>query len=549
MNLKLDRGLLDSSDWSTSGGAFRATTRARGLYNTFQFVLRLSPEVHRKLGGLTEGIISGRSLDFETIQAASTYLHETVHWWQHVGSTYGLMLSLSFPSQMQANYTHLKNFVAEIGFKKPIRSFIETTDLPSGFGTPRGNANVILNNHFDLSAYRNLTVNPRGATSVIGDHLFECVGHAYEIAIGNNVLLLGATADPEFKVVSHPRDWELGFQKLKSEKHPGFYYGSPVELPPLGAYEIFEGQARFAQLQLLHFATGGQFELSNAADFGMLDGVYEVAFNEFLSWSELARPNAIDHPTVGLFLLVCDLAINPGWGLPFPPLHFPSFITDSDPGLRFIYLSRLIKLRCPGTATAIRNYSREEYQAVSEELCKAFVEYPPLAIAAEVASWPRRSVSIKAMMEEYETYDFSPGNPVPRFMFAHFIAFSEDKFKRPEFFCWPGAWMAGERVSNDIVAVHDRHSAPFIDKEDDDGIFPRLFANRDQKLVQRTFDNFYSSVVLYDLAHQWITQPGPFTYNYRWLSQRGGAGELKAFADRHFEKAFGVRPDDVELLS
>ncbi|HEX3363916.1 hypothetical protein [Phenylobacterium sp.] len=34
MNLKLDRRLLDASDWSTSGGAFRATTQAHGLYTT-----------------------------------------------------------------------------------------------------------------------------------------------------------------------------------------------------------------------------------------------------------------------------------------------------------------------------------------------------------------------------------------------------------------------------------------------------------------------------------------------------------------------------------
>jgi hypothetical protein len=36
-------------------------------------------------------------IDSETIQAAlSTYLHETVHWWQHIGSTAGLVSSLAY---------------------------------------------------------------------------------------------------------------------------------------------------------------------------------------------------------------------------------------------------------------------------------------------------------------------------------------------------------------------------------------------------------------------------------------------------------------------
>ncbi|RWC33236.1 hypothetical protein [Mesorhizobium sp.] len=547
MQIKIDPILLDNSDLSLAG-VFHATTGAHGLYNTFQFVLRLSPEVHRRLGNLSEGISDGATLDFETVQAASTYLHETVHWWQHVGSTYGLMLSLSFPSQMQTNYDHLKQFIVELGFKKSIRRVVERSDGASGYGTPLGNASRILNNHYDISAYRNLTVSPRSASAVVNSPLFESVGHAYEIAIGNNALLLAATADPDFQVINHPKDWEEGFRRLRNDKEQGFYFGSPVELPPVGAYEIFEGQARFAQLQFLHFATGGQFELSHAAKFGMLKPPYGEAFETFLKLTELPRPGSIDHPTVGLFLLVCDLAINPGSGFPFPLIHYPTFITDQDPGHRFLHLSRIIRLKCPNTATAIRNYSRAEYEAISTELTTALLEFPPLAIAELVTKWPERSAPIKTLMDEHATFDFSLGNIVPRFMLAHFIAFARDKLKSPEFFCWPGAWMAGSRVSNEIAALHDRHSAPFIDKADDDGIFPRLYTDRNQDNVQKTFDAFYASVVIYDMTHQWITEPAPFKYHYRWLSREGDYQALKAFVDRQFEGAFGVHPDEVELV-
>src|SRR5271166_5625126 len=100
--LVLTSELLRSNPLPSVTDELHATINAHGLYNSFQFVLRLSPEVHRKLAALPNGITS-KDIGFDGLQAFSTYLHETVHWWQHMGSTYGLMRSLSFPSQTHAN--------------------------------------------------------------------------------------------------------------------------------------------------------------------------------------------------------------------------------------------------------------------------------------------------------------------------------------------------------------------------------------------------------------------------------------------------------------
>lgn len=64
---------------------FAAVLNARGLYSTTQFVLRLSPRIHELVDALTSRKIDGYDPD-ELFSAYSTYLHETVHWWQHVGS-------------------------------------------------------------------------------------------------------------------------------------------------------------------------------------------------------------------------------------------------------------------------------------------------------------------------------------------------------------------------------------------------------------------------------------------------------------------------------
>ena len=123
--------------------SLNACLNARGLYNSFQFVLRLSPEIHRRIAHLPTGITT-RPVDPETIQAFSTYLHETIHWWQHIGSTMGLLLSLTYPAQAHANHHHLKNLLAAAGPQKSIYKLVETQAL-SGAGnpeTPGGLANV-----------------------------------------------------------------------------------------------------------------------------------------------------------------------------------------------------------------------------------------------------------------------------------------------------------------------------------------------------------------------------------------------------------------------
>jgi hypothetical protein len=56
----LEPSLLDTPvENIESPSDLKACLNAHGLYNSFQFVLRLSPEVHRKIDALPKGIITG----------------------------------------------------------------------------------------------------------------------------------------------------------------------------------------------------------------------------------------------------------------------------------------------------------------------------------------------------------------------------------------------------------------------------------------------------------------------------------------------------------
>jgi len=149
------------------------------------------------------------------------------------------------------------------------------------------------------------------------------------------------------------------------------------------------------------------------------------------------------------------------------PLTAPAtFIFDVDPGFRFFFLCRAVAKDCPDVARMITEYSRSEYVEASQAFCRPLIVHPPLAIAEKIGRW----VQLKLLMSEHRTFGYEPVNLPVRMLFAHFMSFCQDKLERPEFFCWPGARMTGQRATPNRAALFERQSAPFLDKPDDTGI-------------------------------------------------------------------------------
>jgi len=513
------------------------------------FVLRLSPLVHQALSTLpAAGIHSSGEIGFDRAQAFSTYLHETIHWWQHIGSTYGLMSSLSYPTRAHVNHRHINKLVSLGALKK---SVLKTASMDQGeASTPEtvsGLANIIVNNHFDLNAFSRFAFSQDFAMATAQNKMFESLGHAIHMTIGQNLLTVAAAVDQDFAALPDPRSWDEAYRKLREDKVEGFFYGSRVAIWPVGAREIMEGQACFSQMQYLHFASRGNLEWDAFRKLGMLHGVYELAFKEFLIRMEIDWPQSINDPAVALFLLVCDMAINPGAGLPFDPFPlYESLIDDTLPGIRFTTMTVTIRREFPQLLHAITAYSRSEYEAVSEQISAAVWIPSPLQIAARCKNWADGPLS--SLMEEYRTYHYGRVNHAVRVLFSHFLAFNRDKWAMPEFFCWPGAWMTGHNLSQKITDLFERHGALFVDRETDSGIYPRMRNGYSEDAVQKMFDDFYAANVLYEMTDQLIAKPGPFDYKYDWLKPSATTAEFKDFADSHFRAAYGVAPDEIPVL-
>ena len=527
---------------------FNATLNAHGLYDGLRFVVRLSPQVHKLIASLPNGIGFTSDVTFEQMQAFSTYLHETIHWWQHIGSTCGFMMSLSYPAQTHASLLHLKKFLEQVGAVKPIRAWAAMNPGPRDIESPRATANVIINNQFDIEAYRFLATNPERAEPLVNDIMFESLAHAYSIALSNGAMALSSTFDREFAYIPDPRCWQKELSKLRDSKEPGYFYGSQIDLAPIGAYHIFEGQARFAQLQYLHFGTGGSFDWDAAEAAGMLSPIYMAAFEDFLVRTEFARPDTIDHPTVALFMVLCDIAMNPAEAFPFPVLIPNFFIIDVDPGMRFINLSVIVKRQFPEMRTAITNYSASEYVDVTTKLCRALSTFTPLEIAQEINRWIENGPAFKDCLARHDVGKADALNLPLQVLFGQFASYARDKARYPHILCWPGAHMAGRNMSEDSIGLFSRQSPMFIDRAEDEMIVPVVRNGLDEATVMETFQEFYSGYALYDMTYQWITKPGPFTYNFRWLQPNGTDEQIKTWADSIFTNTYGVSPDDFTSL-
>jgi hypothetical protein len=547
----LDPRLLNpASDAAAVDAAFESSLNAHGKYETMRFVLSLSPENHRHLEKLETGVYNGGYLSSETLQAYSTYLHETVHWWQHVGSTSGLVFSLCYLGQSHASLTNLRAVLKKFGAKKSLKRWTDNTLLREGAQAQGklADANIAVNNALDVEYYKLYAMwPPEKARILFGETHFECVGHSYAIVYGQLLGMISSVIDMDFIFIPNAPSWDDNFKRLSDEKHEGFFHGSPLRVPPVGLHAIYEGQARFIQLQFLDGSQSEALPTKSWREMGYLSGIYVQAFEVFLEQTGSDWPETLRDPLVDLFLLVCDLAINPTRGFPLPIESFEDFIRDVDVGVRFTLLSQAVR-GLPHLKGAIKDHSKNEYVTVAEELTERAGYDHPLAALSEISKWMEEEDAVKRLMEEHTTFEFDNTNLPIRVFLSHFLSLSRDRLERPEFFCWPGAWMAGAGPVETTKEIWLRHLSLFSDRGDKPGVYPRRWPDRDDKAVKLMFDRFYGTMALYDLTRQWILRDGPFECDYRWLFENYSQEKANAWANETFKKVYGVALDDFEIL-
>jgi hypothetical protein len=283
-NLKLDPTLLEPVAKSLRAPSeFAACLDQLGKYTTEHFVLRLSPKVHELVDAVSSGVYGSGEVDGATVQAFSTYIHETIHWWQHIGSTSGLILSLSYPAQAHENFEHLKTVLKHVGPKKSLKRWAEKAAL-DGLTVEDPSlraANMAVNNAIDAEFYKIVTIIPTSIPEAMEDPYFETVGHCYWMAYAHALGLLAATVDRDWSHLPGATEWEKFFVRNRDAKLEGWTRDTQVRVAPLGLLARFEAQARMIQLQFLTFGVADPPTLGALKDAGYFDGVYGEASMAF----------------------------------------------------------------------------------------------------------------------------------------------------------------------------------------------------------------------------------------------------------------------------
>jgi len=494
--------------------------------------------------GATEGLDRA-----EIVQAYSTYLHETMHWWQHVGSSAGLILSLAYPAQVLGSMEFVQSFSQKVGAVKPIKTWALRAELDGKTHTDPALqvANIAVNNTLDISYYKQIALNPQRAKELArSTPYFESVGHSYLKAYGDVLGAIRGSCDFFNDEFPNPSGWEPEWVRLVQERCNGFAHGTMPPLAKVGLFAIFEGQARFSQIQFLA-SSGGPPLLQKYRDDGYFASPYGDAFNEFLRLTSLQWPERFDSPLVGLFLLICDLAINPTRGLPLDIECVEDFIRDVDPGARFTILC-LAAAAEPELASVIQKFDASEYEYVAKRLVEGCGYDDPRSGLDAVIAMLGDKGPVDALMEEHRTFEYGLTNMPIRVMVTHYIAFCRDKRKRPEFFCWPGIWLAAPNATTEHRSLFLAHLSLFQDRADTTKIFPRAIPGKTPESLRRLVNGFYSSLLLFDMALQWVVVPGPFRYGFSWLTGESDSSELVAGAKRQFVHFYGLDPDSFDLL-
>ncbi len=515
----------------------------RGSYSPMQFVLRLRQDVRDAL--------NSEALTYQKIEAFSTYLHENIHWWQHVGSHLGFITSLSYPAVAHAAHRDLNKLLAN---GEKYKSILAYDQLLGGHTKPHGNqvVNIILHNWYDTHYAKLFILDNRNVAAISQDkRFFLTVGHCFRILWGSSIGTLAATLDPEYAFLPNPDRWVTEFHRVEQQQAAGFVVDAGMTIAPLGTRALFEGQARFNQLQYLTIALNNQFSYADFEAVGMLSGIYVEAYQLFLKRTTIARPDELNNPVVGLFLLLCDIAINPTDGFPMDVLHFETFIISNDPGFRFILLCDVVAKNPAAWLAQLVTYSGDEYRNLSDALCREIMCFSPLAGSRVVAGWAEQHEQVRQVLREESEMRFSPLNLSIRLFFSKYVRFQQDKVNYPQVFCWPGRNMTDEASPELdpalVKTLFEKHRALFIDESDGE-IRPLLFEGYPEDNLVESFNAFYEYNVSYDMINKWIREPGPFTYNYDWLTSTGDKQQLKEWVRESFKNQFGIYPEELTVL-
>ena len=522
--------LLESSGASQSRGSFDPLVKVTTLAPS------LAQQLDTRGGELPPTSVERGGSD--AVRAYATALHETVHWWQMIGTTTGLITGLTTATQATACAPYLAEAIEAVA--KPVLGFLQAH--PEQVSSEHS-AWKAASRWRDLEVGYALTVDPLHAFYQLQKNpfLYESVGYALAQHVATTTSFIEQVVGEHSLPMPDKEEWTRFITKARESGARGFELGTLAKMK-LGARHLFEGQARMVELCYRERAVERRSLIEFAED-GWLDGHYGAAFEYFLKSLGREMPEDPQDPLASLFLLACDYALNPESGYPSPTGPAEAWVQSTHPGLRFERLCSVAALHLPELEETLEKLSRRRY----EDVC---------AVLAKATGWSAPHDVARVIGERVATHDLWGSLPASTDTAAHLVlaahqSFCATKAELPHFFCWPAAYLTDESDSGDELEAFQRllelYSPPFHTGLEGGGVdtahLPELEPGHQQKAVS----DYFRATAIYELMRQWLAQDGPFRFEYSW-KPRVSEKEIESLVAT-FEQSVGVRMQDIRTLA
>jgi hypothetical protein len=513
-----------------------------GIFDPMNLVCKLDASISEPLQ--REGLIHETNKRSPEAFAFATLLHETVHWWQYVGTSSGIIAALTIPLQTHVIRQPLLELVQGEIPQKPIHW--EVFKNPKRQDPLRSLVNRIVNNWMDIEFSYALLDDPKHAPTLCNDDFFDSIGHSHSVHLANAWLLLTSTFDQDVSA-DRLEAWATEFGKLRERRVRGYYRGSPAVLPPLGALHIREGQARISELQYRALACGETWE--DFERLGLLRNEYRLAFDTFLKVLGINRPDDPLSNVVDIFCLLCDIALNPSVGYPDDIVDFQSFAFDINPGVRFLTACNVLRAK-PNLIESLKYNNKQDYDRICAEICHPIGWKTPIEVAASIVRWFRDMRGTGEILTEAISGECKPENLSVRFVCGRHLLLLHDKIERPDFFCWPAHHMTfmlrQDKHEDEIIrSLLVKNHPIFVTRGLNTAVGVHKGTGWTDAVGARLLATYFRWQLHYDLIRQWVSESGAFNYDYSWLDPTKTPSEYERWLTNGFSELFGCGLADI----
>lgn len=526
-----------------------------GRFDPLLSVVQLSPAVSEALGTQDGALpnIGCEAAGSIGTRAYATSLHETIHWWQHIGSSVGLLSGLTTAAQAALCIKYMADLGQEA--PKPLVGALQAGRFrPATEDHPAWKAALC---YRELELGNTFLVSPQHALFRVqrDPFLYESIGASICMHAKGAVWYIGRLIDPGGRSLASADSWlELYARSVKDRRL--LFEENEVAMIPIGGIDVFEGQARLSELQ--YFCRSVESHtISDLRQMGLIAGVYAKCFDYFLKTLEVSEPASVVSPEILLFLLVCDFALNPSAGYPCAVPEDLDLLQDNHPGLRFAVMCNTARSRREELLSELKVASAASYRRAAAILAEPLGWQSPQSVAENVVSAFSRSSQGALLLDQRDRGDFGAQDVPARFILSEHFLFSEAKANCPHFFCWPGMFLTGSHLDNadELLGLQEllaMTSPPFLATSPAAGVDSVAIFGLSTIQARVVANRYFQTQATVDLFRQWIAHfnqfpTNQFLYDYSWkpnLTQTD-IDNLKL----SFFSTFGVAIDSIRILT